>query len=699
MEQQSSRILNLCFHAVTVVSIGVMLVIGVGRALHPSLHMDESLYLGATLKMLHGDPLLTTYWLDKIPWASLLMIPGVMIAGENALGFHLSGLIAATLGVLVAQRLLWEMLGRSFWSVCAMLFYLFINISQFMVFHHASAFTDPFLLLFLLLSLRSLWLSVAHHNLMLKDRYEHRAYVFFTAALLAKFGAFMWAPVLVGYWILRYQDAWWRVGPRRFLHAGRYLWLLALIFMLANPGKLAPIAWFSALFAKHPASAKVGMMGVLWQRMSAWVNLGASLLGSPLIMTALLLVTVSVTVFCGVYLLRLIKSVRPRLIREWYALFTKAQPLWARWTLLLLLPFWAHAFGLCISGASLFDRYLYILVPQLVLSVIVGLHLVAHLDGGSRRWANVMSRSGLLLLSALGLMVGANGLNVAKQWSYVSKSTIPTANARLLYAVRDELPRGSVLHHHARLWFLYPFTIGTTVYPACAEDRCLAEAQIGRAPFDRQYVLVESSDHTKWDLVQTYPEPTSSTPFHTKSLVEIPARVVLRDVLSESHTRSQFRLFGWARSLEWSPQICHDCKQNFEISDFTLPLWSKAVRLPQVPATLTIRLNTGDRAWLPQFLKLSGHFTLSRGRITTRQDDDHRWFLGFRLERLSLDTLAFNLVDLAPIIYGGYLVPMGPVDIQPSVDSPFHLISHLEWNGETSDAAFKGTIQKTNKDG
>lgn len=676
--------------------------LGLVRAVHPSLHMDESLYLGASLHMLHGDPLLTTYWLDKIPFASILMIPGILTAGENSLGFHLSGLIAGVAGVLVAQSLVRNILGRSFSSALAQIFYLAINVAPFMIFHHASAFTDPFLLLFLLLFLRATWLCLESSDNRIKIAYEKKAYVYFTLGLLVKFAAIMWTPVLIGFWLLRYGPRWWQYGPRRLAYTGRYLWLGSILYMLANPGKLAPILWFSALWSKDPGTPQHNILRTFIDRMVGWIRLFTDVFGPNQIWAILFFMILAIS---SATLWRVVQAIRPSPPKSpsaWYEFIHKAPPHGSRFVLLFLLPFWAHAFGLCLSGASLFSRYLYILVPQLALAIVFGSRLLhqkaqAHSPGQTGRLLRMVAHAGVAVTAITALLILISSFDFERQWLYVTHTTTAPESGRELYKIRDELPRQSVIHHDSRLWFLHPFVISPGIRTACQDPSCLADAQIGRAPFDRQYSLIESPDHRLWEVRHLEPRSTDQGPFHFMPLTSQVLELPIKEFLTENRTRRTLRIFGWAQEVAWNLDTCHACDTSHMPTVPELPPWIAAQPLPEIPATLTVSIKSSGHPYLPTTLHMKGHWTLTRGVAANPYAGEERWVLAFRLEHVHLGRSNVDLVDVAPIIYGSYIVPFGPLDIQETHLGSFSTVTGLSLKNTPQAPLIVATIARDRK--
>ena len=554
----------------------IFLAFGLYRAFYPSLHMDEGYYLGAALRILKGDLFLTGYAFDKIPLAPYLMIPGILIAGENPLGFHLSGLIASWVGFLSALGLITRLCRSWLATLVAQFFYLLLNLLPFMVFQHGSSLTDPFLLMFLLLFLSAAQRCLSDANEITRRRYENHAYHFFSLALATKFQALMWLPCLLGFWFLRFgvaeKKAWLGTSFLRLWKVLRWYAALALVFMLTSPTKFAPISWFSHLFRKETKSTDNSLLSIFWTRSFEWLQTAQTVLGASWVSW----IFVSLAIFISVRLM--VRAKRSGLKRKE---LTSDMIL----TGLVVIPFWCYAGGLVLSGATVFSRYLYCLTPLFVLLLIAGFPGRERVFRPSRwKFYERIAYMGLLGIGAYGLLSEAGSL--PKQKAFMISETLPPETGRLFFKIRDQLPRGSWIHNESRLWWLHPFTLAANLRPSCMEDRCCQEAQIGRCPFDKQFRLMEMGDgHVELEqaLPQNCPGP-GHPPLaaQQKRLGDLS----MFSVLNENLLRSALRIGPWAESVTWKTGACQNCPSPSEETCTTHQ--SCALHWQRVPSGLVL---------------------------------------------------------------------------------------------------------------
>jgi 4-amino-4-deoxy-L-arabinose transferase-like glycosyltransferase len=113
------------------------------------LHRDEALY-GAWARLVASgvDPLLLTAWVDKPPLVIYLLAASLRIFGPSEVALRLPGMIASVACVAITYGLAWQAFGRR----VALLAAILCAFSPFAILFAPTAFTDPWLTVWLLAS-------------------------------------------------------------------------------------------------------------------------------------------------------------------------------------------------------------------------------------------------------------------------------------------------------------------------------------------------------------------------------------------------------------------------------------------------------------------------------------------------------------------------------------------------------------------
>jgi 4-amino-4-deoxy-L-arabinose transferase-like glycosyltransferase len=191
---------------------------------HPSLHIDEGYYLGATRAILGGDLLLRTYSFDKPFLVALWPIPGVLLFGMNSIGFRLMAWLSYGVSFVLFARVLQKELVSRILSllVAGVLF----AVPTFFV-HGVSNFCEPILILCSVLLLYGLSSGA---SVVFLSR------VFFLG-VFTKYSFFLYLPLLF--------PAIARVGIRAFFKPSIPFFAIGLLYSVANPIKFGSLTWFS----------------------------------------------------------------------------------------------------------------------------------------------------------------------------------------------------------------------------------------------------------------------------------------------------------------------------------------------------------------------------------------------------------------------------------------------------------------------
>lgn len=81
--------------------------------------------------------------------------------------------------------------------------------------------------------------------------------------------------------------------------------------------------------------------------------------------------------------------------------------------------------------------------------------------------------------------------------------------------------------------------------------------------------------------------------------------------------------------------------------------------VPSWPLTLEVSLP--PNVWFEtRTLHISGVLALSQGFRAGKKFDEGRWVWGLDIQSLRVDGIDAEFVDLVPVIYGSYFVPLTP---------------------------------------
>jgi len=651
--------------AVIMAALVLLLVIGAPRAFYPSLHCDESLYTGAALHMLDGDFFLTHFWLDKTFLGPLFIDLGVLVGGRGALGFHLAGWCAGITAVLMLMRtqgeLVWRANAVQRSPFLASLLMMLLQLAAFVLpvgqFYLASAFFEPFTLLCVAVMLKHLVLGASGVD---ARRHLHMVYWAFAVGVCCKFTVVLWAPALAGLWLLEAHGRWYERlwhGCFDLLRTTAPIWLVTGYFMLTNSEKLAPISWFKHLYAKTNEAAPPAR-GVLWQHLLSWLKVTSHLLGGPWVFVCLILLLLTATVL-----------VLRRAWTERMAPNKAGGAAAARWQLMVVIgPFWLHALAIWLAGSLILDRYLFLLIPQGIAVLSIGAMQVGEIASARKLVGRLYHAGVVALLLAAGWFAWSA---YPYHMSYEHQVFYPPAFGRALHQILEEVPDGAVIHQQDKLWFLFPYVRNGQIRTACQSDLCVQEAGYGHRPFDRQFLFYDPpgvpSAAAPARLYQAFPTDLFSAGGTT---------YVTTTALDERMFRSALRLGGWAQSVELSPG--QDLVTNLPPPPSLDPalhvtwraLPSALLELQVVRKALPAVLDS----WVPKRLHLSGRVVM---RPPLRLGE--AWWLGFRAESLVADGWSGNLVDIAPLLWKGYFVPLKPLDVPVSGAGQFP--QDLTWIG------------------
>jgi hypothetical protein len=194
----------------------------------PYIQVDEGYYLGAARRIIQGDLLLQGYSFDKPFLLSLLPIPGMLLFGSQPLGFRVVPFLFHLASGILFVRLL-RKVGMT--GLFALLLGGALYSLPIMRSHGASALCEPYLNFFSVLLMNAF---VSESSTRVLSR------VFFLG-FFTKFSFALFFPLLFS----RIR----KEGLSSFLRPALPIFILAFLYMIANPIKFGSITWFNHFFA------------------------------------------------------------------------------------------------------------------------------------------------------------------------------------------------------------------------------------------------------------------------------------------------------------------------------------------------------------------------------------------------------------------------------------------------------------------
>lgn len=255
--------------------IGLVLIAAVLRwhgVFANTFHADEALFATwARLIAIWRDPLLATQAVDKPPLLFYVQAVFYPVVGSPA-GYvaRLPNFIASILLIPLTAQLTWRIYKSQLTTlVCAAL----ITVSPLAIQFSGTAFTDPLLVF---------WLVTCAVSLSGVEARPGRAGLLFSLALATKYQAILFLPLLVG---LGWLNGWQRPQWRRTLAGFLPILFTLILWEIARGGEL--LLWQNQL--SNFGGLRVIWSDELWSRLSEWGGLAQYLVGSPLVLFALLL--------------------------------------------------------------------------------------------------------------------------------------------------------------------------------------------------------------------------------------------------------------------------------------------------------------------------------------------------------------------------------------------------------------------------
>ncbi len=430
--------------------MAALLVFAVGLSLRglllarPGLHPDEALYASWALRIADGsDPALLGVYVDKPPFLIYLLAGLFWLAGfdgasaPDAARLVMAGRLAALLASVASLALLWQIGRRAYGSTVALAALALFALSPLAVRLSPTLFTDPWLVLWMLLAM---WAAL--------ERRAGLAGLAFGLAWATKQQAVLLAPLLLAVFIhaARLPAAQAHFQPTS---AGRLAWrwlngfaLIAVIVLWWDSLRWQWMPSYWDRSARTYGGLTLAVDGDLPRRVAQWGELLGYTLGWPL--------WLALGLFLGWALLARRRSA------------AAGGALGVHWLDRLLLAY-VSAYLLLHVATNLapWDRYALPLAPLLALLLARGAawawQIALDQPPPRRRWIKPVAIGALAIgLLAASRTAGLAALPLSDGGAYDGVS-------RVAAHMRTEEPAGAVLYHHWLGWHFGFYLYGASV--------------------------------------------------------------------------------------------------------------------------------------------------------------------------------------------------------------------------------------------
>lgn len=231
------------FKILIILLAAIFLIKLIQLSLYQSFHLDEAYYLGASVKILAGDLFLTNHIFDKPIFQALWPIPGILMGGQNLLGFRLSAIIASLISFVAMRKLIPA--SSMLKSLCLLAAILFFFSNPFVLPYLGSSMGEPFLLISFIFFMKN-YIQTFFQGF---EKNEQRMYIWYAIALCTKQSALMWAPVFLPLFIFKLQQNGfdYRRLIKDIFKNSKWVFIITLAYQLLNERKFAAIRWFHHL--------------------------------------------------------------------------------------------------------------------------------------------------------------------------------------------------------------------------------------------------------------------------------------------------------------------------------------------------------------------------------------------------------------------------------------------------------------------
>ncbi len=451
------------------------------NSFYPTLFVDESLYVGAALKVLSGDLFLRDYWFDKPFMQFFWIIPGILFMGNNIIGFSFSGIIASVWAHIKLSKIIEQK--RTLFSILIAL--LFIS-NPFHIKYFSSAMAEPFLFI-------SFTFIVTHYFQFLRTqnkKFLRYSYIWFALSFCVKQSTFMWAPIYAIVFLLP-QLSFKHIKNEIlfFLKSTRWIWFIAFIYQASNTSKFAAITWFRKLAnQKDPKT--------LLEHISFWPQNLFNTQRSTLL--AIFIISVFI-----IYIGYIIYQARKHNFK-WKKLESYSYKSFDAINtdiVVFILPTILHFIGFTLANAAHYERYMFIFNLQLYLCVI--------------RFAYLQNKRTNICLSVIALIILIFNL------SQFEKEELDTQalKGRHLRQSKYLLPPNSNVHTSLK-WHMFPLEFEYFL-DACMKPRCLQYFGRNLKINDHQFLIDRSKDFNIVKIIPSWNEEKLITQKTSKNIWEL----------------------------------------------------------------------------------------------------------------------------------------------------------------------------------
>lgn len=423
----------------------------------PTLFMDEGYFIGAALRFLDGNVLLSGYTFDYPLILVVTQALGILIGGKTHIGFRLINVVLFLGCYLQFVRIL-RREGRreSFWfESLIQAFALGLFSQEFMVYIGFSAFSES-IVLFFSMSLFLEWQRARSGQI----RWQAISYLL-PLSLFTKYSAVFWC--IGGIGVLKASGLGWKTLIQNVLRRTWWLWLLCFVFVLKTGGFRSFQTAFSP-FQQTPA------VNISWTQRVAefWTH---SLGGTWAFAGVMAMLALGSIVYYARQW-RVWRGVSTLSLKQYHDLF------------LILVPVMVQTLILATIQTNRFhERYLFLYLPQIVILIVFLLREIDVLSEAK----SVIAKSLALIFAVAYLLSGLR----SNPWAQVTQWRLPSDWGRAFYSLATVIPEGTtVFYPPSYNWEMRPWmALSQKNYVGCEGSECLKVFRVGLPVESRQYIL------------------------------------------------------------------------------------------------------------------------------------------------------------------------------------------------------------------
>lgn len=615
----NTKIRHFLIHSSTLLVFCILLSNSLNHLISQSLYIDESYYIGAARAILDGDIFLTTYKFDKPFLLPFWYLPGLITFGFNGVGFRFVSLVCLFVAFKYLKKIFSSILTDEKISLSGTILAGAFLTVPIIYSYTLSAFAEPFLLVMFSIWYWKLWES-SHSE---SDETKKISILYFIG-LFTKFSLLMWFPVMFFYWLLKKEkrETISQGILKLFSHTWP-IWTLGLFYGLTNRKKFAAYTWFKSLTQDHAASSS-NIFGRLWDWIQIFVEVHTLKIAFSIILTFVLVMTIYLTKrnfneIKSLFKLRVSNSSKRSEFKD---------------LILIHFPFWLHLFGIALSNAQMYQRYLYILIPQFFLITLSSFYWLKRIHGNNK-----------YLKQFLIPVVVTVFVVFSSKWQE-AVFIVPKEHkdwGRIYSYIEYELNSDSILHPD-KAWELLPYDISAQ-NEICLHRHCLLDRRKGLKYFANQFIV--DGDKEEAPLVKI--APLSLEESVSKKEISIKHKYLIEKIKSGSKFGKKMILDQIETAHEVSKVAQKDLPESSNWVDF---LGGQKVIL---------HMSHNKRKYLK--VKLKGSLRLTTGKVAKDRIVNGQSLLVFRIEKITLTYKGKNyeITDLSPVLFKSYFLPLGRI--------------------------------------